>query len=158
VFTKNKIHTLVDVVIVDLMRAYLLLQSYTTQRFTTSNVAQVKKKNYNNQHPHQSIFPSSNWNIWMFTQISWCVLTQLCQCYLEPKKAKGPCPLCLGYFSSTKNFNYIANDASILHLKSGSNSRPNYFSTSSRHTPIAMVDLLQAIGCWDGEFLTSNLC
>ncbi len=23
--------------------------------------------------------------------------------------------------------------------------------------PIAMVDLLQAIGCWDGEFLTSSL-
>ncbi len=56
VFTKDKIHTLVDVVIVDLMCAYLLPRFYTIQRFTTSNVAQAKKKNYHNQHPTNQFF------------------------------------------------------------------------------------------------------
>jgi hypothetical protein len=61
--------------------------------------------------PHQSILPSNNWNIWMFTEIGRYVLTQLCQCYLEPKIARGPSPFFVGYFSLSKNFNYVAKDA-----------------------------------------------
>jgi hypothetical protein len=43
----------------------------------------------------------------------------------------------LGYFSSSKNFNYVTKDASILHLKSGNNDKLDYFPTStpSRHNP-----------------------
>jgi hypothetical protein len=87
--------------------------------------------------PHRSIHASSNWNIWMSTQIGRCVLTQMCQCYLELKKAKRPSLFCLGYFSWSKKFNYIAKDASILHLKSNNNNRPSYFpiSTPWRHNP-----------------------
>jgi hypothetical protein len=60
VFTKNKNSHLSYVVIVDPTHAYLLLRSYTTQRFTTSNVAQAKKKELPQPTPHQSIFPSNN--------------------------------------------------------------------------------------------------
>jgi hypothetical protein len=87
--------------------------------------------------PHRSIPPSNNWNIWMFTQIGQCVLTQMWQCYLKPKRTTWPSPFCLGYFSSSKNFNYIAKNASIFHLKLGNSDRPNYFSISTplKHTP-----------------------
>jgi hypothetical protein len=45
--------------------------------------------------------------------------------------------------------NYIAKDASILHLKSGNSSRSTYFSTSnpSKHTPLTIANLLQAVSC-----------
>ncbi len=87
--------------------------------------------------PHRSILPSSNWSIWMFTQTCRCVLTRVCQCYLEPKKVKKLSPSYLCYFFLLKNFNYIVKDASILHLKSSSSGRPSYFSTSISlgHTP-----------------------
>jgi hypothetical protein len=38
---------------------------------------------------------------------------------------------CLGYFSLSKKFNYVAKDAKILHLKSNNNNRPSYFPTST---------------------------
>jgi hypothetical protein len=47
------------------------------------------------------------------------------------KNAKGPSPFNLGYFSSSKNFNYIGKDANILHLKLGNTDRPSYFPTST---------------------------
>jgi hypothetical protein len=77
------------------------------------------------------------------------VFTQLNQYYLQPTRAKRPSPFYLDYFSSPKNFISIAKDTSIFHLKWSSNSRSNYFPTStpSSHTTIAMADLLQAIGC-----------
>ncbi len=62
---------------------------------------------------------------------------------------KGPKPsfFCLGYLFSSILFNYIATDASILHLKSGSSSRSTYFSTSnpSKHTPFTIADFLQVV-------------
>jgi hypothetical protein len=65
-------------------------------------------------------------------------------------------------FFLSKNFNYLAKDTIIFNLKLGSGSRPIYFMTStfSRHPPppIAMINLLQVIGCWDGRFLTFSLC
>jgi hypothetical protein len=44
---------------------------------------------------------------------------------------------CLGYFSLSKQFNYIAKDTSILHLKSSTNDRPRQFLTftPSKHSP-----------------------
>jgi len=48
VFSKNGIHTLAEVVIVDLTRADLLPQSCATQGFTTSDVAQAKERGYHN--------------------------------------------------------------------------------------------------------------
>jgi len=65
------------------------------------------------------------------------------------KGAKRPSLFCLGYFSPSNNLNYDVKDASILHLKLGNNGKPTYFLTSTPlgHTPITMVDLLQAIIC-----------
>jgi hypothetical protein len=51
VFTKNGIHSQVDVVIVDPMRVDLLPQSCATQRFVAFNMIQAKGKNYCDQHP-----------------------------------------------------------------------------------------------------------
>jgi hypothetical protein len=51
VFTKNGIHSLVDVVIVDPMQAYLLPQSCATQGFVPFNMIQAKEKNYCDKHP-----------------------------------------------------------------------------------------------------------
>jgi hypothetical protein len=67
-----------------------------------------QRKKLSQLTPHRLILPFNNWNIWMFTQTSWFVLTWVCQCYLEPKSAKGPSPFCFGYFSLSKNFSYIA--------------------------------------------------
>ncbi len=52
VFTKNGIHTLVDVVIADSTQANLFPWSYATQRFVAFNVAQAKKKELSWPTPH----------------------------------------------------------------------------------------------------------
>jgi hypothetical protein len=57
VFTKDDIHILVDIFIVDSTWSYLRSQSCTTQGFATSDVAQVKENNYCNQHLINEIFP-----------------------------------------------------------------------------------------------------
>ncbi len=64
VLTKNGIHTLANVIIVNPTQAYLFPQSCTTQRFVASNVTKSKERN---QHP---TLPFNNWSIWMSTQIS----------------------------------------------------------------------------------------
>jgi hypothetical protein len=56
-FTKDGIHTLTNVVIMDSMHVYLLLQSSKTQGFITSNVAQANKKSYYNWHPIDQFLP-----------------------------------------------------------------------------------------------------
>ncbi len=48
VLTKNGIHTLANIIIVDPTQAYLFPRSCTTQRFVTFNAIQSKEKN---QHP-----------------------------------------------------------------------------------------------------------
>jgi hypothetical protein len=50
VFTKDDIHTLIDIIIIDPTCANFLPQSCTTQGFATSNVTQTKERNYHNQH------------------------------------------------------------------------------------------------------------
>jgi hypothetical protein len=57
VFTKDGIHTLVDVVIVDPTQANLIHQSYTTRRFATFEVVQAKKGNYYDRHPIGQFLP-----------------------------------------------------------------------------------------------------
>ncbi len=47
-FTKDDIHTLDDIVIVDPTRAYLFPRSCAIQGFATLDVAQVKEKKYYN--------------------------------------------------------------------------------------------------------------
>jgi hypothetical protein len=56
VLTKESIHTLVDVVIIDPTLIDLLPQSYTTQRFIAFNATQAKERNYHNQHPTNQFF------------------------------------------------------------------------------------------------------
>jgi hypothetical protein len=46
VFTKDEIRTLINVVIINPMHAYLLPWSCTTQRFVASNANQVKERSY----------------------------------------------------------------------------------------------------------------
>jgi len=54
---KHGIHTLVNIVIVDPTRAILFPQSYATQGFIASNVAQAKERSYHNQHPTDQFLP-----------------------------------------------------------------------------------------------------
>jgi len=51
VFTKDGICILIDIVIVDPMRANIFLRSFTTQRFVAFDVIQTKERNYYDQHP-----------------------------------------------------------------------------------------------------------
>jgi hypothetical protein len=44
--TKDGIHTLLDIVIVDPMQVDLFPQPYTIQRFVASDATQTKEKNY----------------------------------------------------------------------------------------------------------------
>jgi hypothetical protein len=76
--------------------------------------------------------------------------TRSCQSHLELESARGLSSFYLGHFFSSKSFNHIAKDASILHLKSNDSHRLNYFSSStpSWHTshhhdqPIACYQFL----------------
>jgi hypothetical protein len=66
------------------------------------------------------------------------------------KGLEGLALFCFGYYFVLKKFNYIAKDASTLHLKLDGNGRYNYFPTSTplrRTPPITMIDLLQVINC-----------
>ncbi len=56
-FTKDDIHTLADVVIVDPTQVNLFPQFCTTQGFATSSAAQTKEKSYQNWHPTNQLFP-----------------------------------------------------------------------------------------------------
>jgi len=53
------------------------------------------------------------------------------------KGPKGPPLYVFDTFSSSKNFNYVAKDASIPHLKLGGSGKHSYFPTStpSGHNP-----------------------
>jgi hypothetical protein len=57
VLNKDGIHTLIDVVIANLIRADLFPQSCVTQRFVVFYVVQTKKQNYHDQHPANQFFP-----------------------------------------------------------------------------------------------------
>jgi hypothetical protein len=57
VLTKDDIHTLTKVVIVDPMWANLFPWSYATQRFIAFDAAQAKEKNYCDWHPTNQFLP-----------------------------------------------------------------------------------------------------
>jgi hypothetical protein len=57
VFTKDDIHTLANVFIVDPTQVNLLPQSCAIQRFVAFNVAQVEERNYHNQHLINQFLP-----------------------------------------------------------------------------------------------------
>jgi hypothetical protein len=53
-FTKDDIHTIVDIVIINPMRIGSLPQSCATQGFVTFGAAQAKKRSYPNFHPFKT--------------------------------------------------------------------------------------------------------
>ncbi len=55
--TKDGLHTLVDIVIVNPTCVDLFPQSCTTQGFATSNIAQAKERSYYDQHPTYQFLP-----------------------------------------------------------------------------------------------------
>jgi hypothetical protein len=57
VLTKDKVHTLANVVIVDQCMWNLLPQSYAIQRFVTFDTIQTKERSYHNQHPINQFLP-----------------------------------------------------------------------------------------------------
>jgi hypothetical protein len=98
VFTKDDIHTLINVVIVDPSRMDLL-PWLCNSRICCLWCGSNQRKELLWLTPHWLIPPISNWGIWMFTQKSWCAFTWLCQCHLEFKRTRRPSSSCLGYFS-----------------------------------------------------------
>jgi hypothetical protein len=56
VLTKEGIHTLIDVVIVDPTQTNLFSLSYTTQRVVACDATQAKERNYRNQHRIDQFF------------------------------------------------------------------------------------------------------
>jgi hypothetical protein len=58
-FTKDGIHPLVNIVIVDPTRADLFPRSYAIQGFAAFNVVQVKEWNYCDQHLVDQFLPSA---------------------------------------------------------------------------------------------------
>jgi hypothetical protein len=87
---KNEIRTLVDVVIVDLTQADLLCQSYVIWEYVDLEATQAKEGSYHDRHLINHFFFLSSWGVCMSKQISWCVLTWLCQCHVKLQKAKRP--------------------------------------------------------------------
>jgi len=57
VLTKDGICILIDIIIIDPMRTYLLFRFCTIQRFIAFDETQAKKKNYHNQHPTDQFLP-----------------------------------------------------------------------------------------------------
>jgi hypothetical protein len=57
VFTKDGIHTLVDIVITNPTRANLFPRSCTTQGFVVWGATQAKERSYYNRHPIDQILP-----------------------------------------------------------------------------------------------------
>jgi len=60
---------------------------------------------------------------------------------------------CLGYFHSSKNFDHIAKDVNIFHLKLGYSQRLNYLSTA---TPLGHTSHHHNQPIVGDQFLTSR--
>jgi hypothetical protein len=61
---------------------------------------------------------------------------KLCQCHLELEQTIRLSSFYLCHLSSSKNFNHITKDTTVIHLKSGNSHRLNHFLTftPSKHT------------------------
>jgi hypothetical protein len=136
VFTKDGIRTLVNFVIANPIRVDLLCQYCATRRFVAFEIVQAKERNYHDQHPIDHFLPFA---IEVFGCLNKKVDMFLHNCTKPCGTSKGirPSSFCLGYFSPSKNFNYTAKDANILHLKLDDSNRSSYFltSTPSKRTP-----------------------
>jgi hypothetical protein len=151
VFTKNGICILVNIVIVYPTCVNILPWFCIIQGFVTSNAIQAKKK--------ELPWPTSMNSFLLLTiEVFRCLHKQndvfLHECANATwsfKRPKGPSPFYVGYFSSSRNFNYIIKDVSIFHLKLSSNSKLSYLWLPPLHDtpPITTVDLLKGIGCWN---------
>jgi hypothetical protein len=132
VCTKNDIHTLANVVIVDPTQMDLLPQFFTIQGFVVSNAVQTKERSYHNRHPINQFFPIV---IEVFGCLHEHVDMFLHDCGNAICSLKGLIFLPWSLFSS-KSFDRITKHANILHIKLGGSCRLNYFPTStpSKHT------------------------
>jgi hypothetical protein len=135
VVTKNGIHILVNVVIVDPTWVNLFRWSYATWRLVAFKVAHAKKRSYCNRHPIGHFF---HLTIEVFGCLDKQVDVFLHDCANVMWNFKEPrgLPFFVLVFFPFENFNYITKNTSILHLKSSNNGSSNYFSTStpSKHT------------------------
>ncbi len=100
VLTKDGIHTLVDVVIIDPTRTNLLFWFCTTQGFVAFDVIQMKERNYCNWHLINQFLPLEVFGC-LHKQIN--VFLHDC---LELERARKPSSFCFSYLSSTKKFNH----------------------------------------------------
>ncbi len=121
------------------MCANLLPRSYIIQGLVAFDATQTKKRSCRDRHPVDQF-------LLLAIELFGCLhkikqanvfLHDCANVIFELERARKPSFLSLGYFSLSKNFNYVAEDANILHLKSRNGSRPSYFSISTplRHTP-----------------------
>jgi hypothetical protein len=136
-FTKDVIRTLIESMLSLSIQHEQIYLFDLTQFKDLSLLMQLKlRKRTITTTPHWSIIPHNNWSIWLFTQTCQCVFTQLCQCHLELERVKRLSSFYLGHFFSSKSFDHITKDVSILHFKLGNSHRFSYFSTStpSKHT------------------------
>jgi hypothetical protein len=114
VFTKDGIRTLVDIIIVNPTWTYLLPQFYITQGFVTFDAVQAKEKSYHNLDPNDQFFH-------LVIEMFGCLHKQanvffLHDCANDIWNFKRPdcISFFLGYFSLSKNFNYIAKETSSI--------------------------------------------
>jgi hypothetical protein len=106
----HKICTLVDIVIIDPACAIFFFWSCKTQRFATSNVAQAKERSYHDQQLTDQFFRVT---IEVFRRLhkhAYVFFHDCADAIWSLKRLEGPSLFYLGYFSSSKNFNYITMD------------------------------------------------
>jgi hypothetical protein len=136
VLTKDGIHTLANVVIVDPTQEDLLRRHCVTQGFVASKTTQAKEKSYYDRHPTGHFLPLTIEVFGILDKQADVFLHDCANAMWNFKWPEGPPLFVLVMFLCQKNLNYITKDASILHLKLGGRNRSDYFLTStlSKHT------------------------
>jgi len=154
VFTKDGIHTLAKVVIVDLMCANLFIQSCTIQRFVDFDVAQTKKMSYCDWHLDQFLFLTIEIFKYLHKK---GLFTRLCQHHLRAsnnQKALLFFVLVIFFHQKISIALQRKQSFSILSQVVMIGVTISRLSLLQDTAPIAMIHLLQVVDCWDGEFLT----
>jgi hypothetical protein len=160
VLTKDGIHILVDVVIVDPTWVDLFCRSYATWRFVAFKIAQAKKRSYCNQHPIGHFFH-------LTIEVFECLDKQV-DVFIHD------CPNVMWNFKEPRGFLFFVlvfffhSNFLIILQKIQASSILNQaimvaLTTSQlpplRNTPsITPANLLQTIDYWDTKILTPNLC
>jgi hypothetical protein len=159
VFTKNDIHTLIDVVIVDPMWVNLFPWSCATQRFVTFDAAQVKEKSYYNWHLTNQFLPLTIGIFGCLHKHAHVFSHDYANAIWNLKKLKGFHLSILVIFLCKKisitlermQSSSILGSAIVVCLTMSQ--LPSLWDTP----PITMANLLQVIEFWHGEILTSSL-